>query len=447
MQAGHDLLHFNFISQLQEFDHLEFSGVVPRTFVGSIIVTLVSLPLHLVNGMVMPLFCASPPATSAVIYRASLGIIVWLAVCSFRYSVKASMKFSPRTSTFFALLLAAQFHIPYYASRSLPNTFALALIMIAYSFWFQNKPTICLYIVGIATVLFRCDMLVLLAPMTLQMLVFEQLPFGQTFAIGVCVCVVTLLVSIPIDSYFWKRLLWPEGEVLFFNTVENRSGEWGEFPWHWYFSTALPKALHTNIPLVALGILNPYRNARQERATVWYYLFPTLCFLCLYSFLPHKELRFVFPAVPMFTLAAARGLDSILPQSWFTREESSSSKATASASLPVSKSSNSSSLSRLVACIGLLGFVLVTVSVTSVFSLASQFNYPGGDALLKLNDRLFLSKGSQILTCSPAEEEEASRGKVEAECINLEGWEGGQLEMPIIRVHIDAAAAMSGINR
>jgi hypothetical protein len=48
-------------------------------------------------------------------------------------------------------------------------------------------------------------------------------------------------------------------------------------------------------------------------ARCFYYLAPNIIFVTLYSILPHKELRFIFPALPMFTLAGASGLNRLLP--------------------------------------------------------------------------------------------------------------------------------------
>ncbi|PPR83609.1 hypothetical protein GOBAR_AA37104 [Gossypium barbadense] len=95
----------------------------------------------------------------------------------------------------------------------------------------------------------------------------------------------------------WKRFLWPEFEVFWFNSVLNRSSEWGTHSIQWYFTSALPRSLLAAYPLFMLGVLLDRRLLPL--------VLPALSFVVLYSKLPHKELRFIISSVPIFNLSAA----------------------------------------------------------------------------------------------------------------------------------------------
>lgn len=128
MQAVHDFLEFG--TDLKAFDHWLFPGVVPRTFFGAIVLSVLSFPFHaLFKTLAIRKFY------SQIAVRCILGVLSWLSYICFRNGIKH--KFGIRASRFTLILTSLQFHICFYMSRTLPNTFALLFCLVSYGFWMK----------------------------------------------------------------------------------------------------------------------------------------------------------------------------------------------------------------------------------------------------------------------------------------------------------------------
>jgi alpha-1,6-mannosyltransferase len=380
------------------YDHLQYPGVVPRTFTGPLVVGYVCRIISLVLYPVFDL--ASRPLMIQALARGIL--MVFNVHALYRLAIAADTKFGqpgrkerPNVGGYLLLITAAQFHLPFYLGRMLPNVFALILVVHGYADWLSGRSRRAAAWLVAATTIFRCDVLILVFTVGLTMLIRREMTISQAIQTGIVTCVISLILTVPLDSILWGRWLWPEGEVLFFNTVENKSSEWGTSPWHWYATSALPKAMLLTSLLIPISVIRlpevikTWALKRNEKnavggynyidARIVPYALPIVCFVGLYSKLPHKEMRFIFPALPMLNLSAALGLARLHSAAF---PEDNKDKKT------FSKQGSGYERRYLYSALFLficgLGCVLVTFIGSSIFVAVSARNYPGGEALAKL---------------------------------------------------------------
>jgi len=144
-QAAHDILFhglnlkhvrgnlFSFYQFLHQYDHHDFPGVVPRTFLGAIAICVIALPYRLFQWLLdLPKWTVQYAGLSLcyfvckrVLVREALGLLVVGAFARFRASI--SRIFGQRPAMLLGILTALQFHFLFYSTRTLPNTFALVL--------------------------------------------------------------------------------------------------------------------------------------------------------------------------------------------------------------------------------------------------------------------------------------------------------------------------------
>lgn len=368
LQAIHDLLYHG--TDLEAYDHQQFPGVVPRTFTGACLVALLSYPILRAGAML-----GLRKAYSLYIVRMVIAVLSVGAMGRFQKAV--SRRFGTEVGNVLLGITCMQFHLPFYLSRPLPNVFAMMLTNYAMGIWVEGgNAAKVVYLLAFATTVVRCDAILLAGPIGLQLYFNGELTLAQGIKSGTLATLGGVVFSIILDSCFWGRLLYPEGVVLFFNTFQNKSVEWGTSPWHWYITSALPRALLGAFPLAVLGILLEKKLVKV--------MTPCIAFIALYSFLPHKELRFIFFALPLLNLSAACAVVHIFQK----------------------KAGTFWGLAK----VGSLCAGIASLFCTIMFACAAYHNYPGGVGFRWLHQQ-------NTSTVEPA------------------------------RVHIDTFTAMSGVSR
>ena len=178
-----------------------------------------------------------------------------------------------------------------------------------------KRTRLALYLLTIATVVFRAELGLLIAAHCLYLLAHATTNDARWILLartmipaGLSGALVGLVLTVSIDTFFWQSStpIWPELSAFLANVfpAEDSLGAsaWGTSPWHWYFTSALPRLLlsPTALPLLAYSAID-----RVLRPASTPLLVPSLIYTALYSILPHKETRFLFPILPSLTTAMA----------------------------------------------------------------------------------------------------------------------------------------------
>ncbi|KAK7205818.1 Alg9-like mannosyltransferase family-domain-containing protein [Myxozyma melibiosi] len=347
LHAIHDMLFHG--SDIDSYDHREFPGVVPRTFLGALVVAAITKPLQLL----VPL---RSKFDLQLIARGVLGLINWYSVVYFRGCIRRV--FGKTTAFWFATFQYSQFHITYYASRTLPNMFAFPLTMVAAGYWITNRPRRTIAVMAFTTVVFRSELLLLIAPLALSALVQRRISVYHLVLAGIEGGLLGMTLSIATDTVFWKFPILPEAYGFYFNAVLGKAVAWGTQPWYAYFCNHVPKLLlnPAAVPLFAVGL---FFEARRIGMTVG----PYLVFIALYSAQPHKEWRFIVYAVPVLTLTVALGA------SWISNR-----------------------MRKGYVYLGTTLMLVISVAATLMLAVGmlaiSSANYPGGHAVMAMHGGL-----------------------------------------------------------
>ena len=201
-----------------------------------------------------------------------------------------------------------------------------------------NSLRMSLVLAGIAVLLRPTNLLIWLSILTLTLTRFTLdgvSPLRQdTLVVLVTEAIMcgsaVLAASVVSDRLYFGFWTFPPYQWLYFNLSQSLAVFYGQMPWHYYLSQGIPLLSTTFLPFVLVGLYratvsSPSVSVLQSN------ILKTLSFAVLttvgtLSLISHKEVRFIYPLLPILHVLAAPYIASFFTTSTTSAATTPSSK-------------------------------------------------------------------------------------------------------------------------
>ncbi|KAI8993328.1 Alg9-like mannosyltransferase family-domain-containing protein [Pilobolus umbonatus] len=216
------------------------------------------------------------------------------------------------------------------AGRTLSNTIETALTIIALNYWpiphvtmmDKDQEWLKRYRVSLIFALIACIVRPTNGLIWLFLGLYTLIIYRHNriqIAINACVMsTIILSLNIALDTYLYQTNKPFTLETLVFtpytffkvNVVNSVSLFYGIHTWHWYISQGIPVMTTTLLPIILFGLYCIWSNDMiYNRMKALLYL--SVWIIAIYSLLPHKEFRFLYPLMPILLIIGAYGLNNL----------------------------------------------------------------------------------------------------------------------------------------
>lgn len=100
-----------------------------------------------------------------------------------------------------------------------------------------------------------------------------------------------VVISTVIDCIFYEKWTMVQFNFLKFNVFHSVADFYGSHPWHWYLTQGFAVVIGPHLPLFLHGCSLAFKRYKILLAVV-------VWTIVVYSLLPHKEFRFIYPVLP-----------------------------------------------------------------------------------------------------------------------------------------------------